>query len=106
MTSSSTILELKRYKKGIVIIDDLRFYNELIPLVSLAKRLYIVGIDSFNTNNDNSAELSHASENYDGLKEFIRQFYVKHDSVAWLELESYKTRDTNDDKSVLLDFVL
>lgn len=96
---------LNHYKKGIVIIDDLRFYNELIPLVVLAKRLYIVGIDSFNTNNDNSAELIHASENYDSLKRFIRQFYLKHNSVAWLELESYKTRAVSNDKAVLLDFV-
>lgn len=99
-------LELKRYKKGIVIIDDLRFYNELSTLVSFAKRLYIVGIDSANANNDNSAELSHASEDYDSLKLFIRKFYLKHDSVAWLELESYKTRALSNDKAVLLDFVL
>ncbi|GHR30200.1 hypothetical protein VN1251_09280 [Helicobacter pylori] len=99
-------LELKRYKKGIVIMDDLRFYNELIPLVSFAKRLYIVGIDSANDNNDNSAELSHASENYESLKLFIRKFHLKHDSVAWLELESYKTRSVSNDKAVLLDFVL
>ncbi len=98
--------ELKRYKKGIVIIDDLRFHNELTPLVSFAKRLFIVGIDSINTNNDNSAELSHASENYDGLKDFIKYFIAKHNSVAWLELDSYKDRDTNADKAVLLDFVL
>ncbi|WP_154443885.1 hypothetical protein [Helicobacter pylori] len=98
--------ELKRYKKGIVIIDDLRFYNELTPLLSFTKRLYIVGIDSFNANNDNSAELSHASENYDSLKGFIRQFYLKHNSVAWLELESYKTRALANDKAALLDFVL
>ncbi|GAA8259828.1 hypothetical protein HpKG66_10480 [Helicobacter pylori] len=71
----------------------------------MAKRLYIVGIDSANANNDNSAELSHASENYDGLKDFIKRFKSKHDSVAWLELESYKTRNTNADKAVLLDFV-
>ncbi|GAA7999300.1 hypothetical protein HpCS30_03210 [Helicobacter pylori] len=58
------------------------------------------------TLNDNSAELSHASENYDGLKDFIKHFIAKHDSVAWLELESYKTRDTNTDEAVLLDFVL
>ncbi|GAA9626314.1 hypothetical protein HpVa146_01510 [Helicobacter pylori] len=96
---------LKRYKNGIVIIDDLRFYNELIPLVSLAKRLFIVGIDSANANNDKSAELSHASENYESLKGFIKQFELKHDSVAWLELESYKTRSVANDKAVLLDFV-
>ncbi|WP_231209782.1 hypothetical protein [Helicobacter pylori] len=83
----------------------MRFYNELTPLVSFAKRLYIVGIDSFNANNDNSAELSHASENYDSLKGFIRQFSLKHDSVDWLELESYKTRAVSNDKAVLLDFV-
>ncbi len=95
---------LKHYKKGIVIIDDLRFYNELIPLVSFSKRLYIVGIDSANANNDNSAELSHASEDYDSLKLFIRQFYLKHDSVSWLELESYKTRALSNDEAVLLDY--
>ncbi|GHS57699.1 hypothetical protein JP0130_11840 [Helicobacter pylori] len=50
--------------------------------------------------------LSHASENYDGLKEFIRHFYLKHDSVDWIELESYKTRAVSNDKAVLLDFVL
>lgn len=97
--------ELKHYKKGVVIIDDLRFYNELSTLVSFAKRLYIVGIDSANDENDNSAELIHSSENYDGLKEFIRKFYVKHNSVAWLELASYKTRTLSNDKAVLLDFV-
>ncbi|GAA8041973.1 hypothetical protein HpMS86_09710 [Helicobacter pylori] len=68
--------------------------------------MFIVGIDSINTNNDNSAELSHASENYDGLKDFIKRFYLKHNSVAWLELESYRIRNTNADKSVLLDFIL
>lgn len=88
------------------IIDDLRFHNELVSLVSFAKRLYIVGIDSANDNNDDIAELKHASENYDELKGLIKRFQLKHDSVAWLELESYKTRDTNADKSVLLDFVL
>lgn len=97
---------LKHYKRGIVIIDDLRFYNELTPLVSFAKRLYIVGIDSTNANNDNNAELIHASENYESLKGFIRQFYLKHNSVAWLELESYTTRALYNDKAVLLDFVL
>ncbi|WP_187869848.1 hypothetical protein [Helicobacter pylori] len=59
--------ELKHYKKGVAIIDDLRFYNELTPLVSFAKRLYIVGIDSANANNENSAEVKHASENYDDV---------------------------------------
>ncbi|WQT31936.1 ATP-binding protein [Helicobacter pylori] len=98
--------ELRHYKKGIVIIDDLRFYNELTPLISFAKRLYIVGIDSDNANNENSAELSHASENYEGLKEFIKRFELKHNNVAWLELESFADRDTNTDKAVLLDFVL
>lgn len=98
--------ELKHYKKGVAIIDDLRFYNELVPLVSFTKRLYVVSIDSVNANNGNSAELSHASENYDSLNDFIKRFQLKHDSVAWLELENYKTRDTNDDKAVLLDFVL
>ncbi|WQY24171.1 adenylyl-sulfate kinase [Helicobacter pylori] len=98
--------ELKRYKKDIVIIDDLRFYNELSPLVSFAKRLYIVGIDSANANNDNSAELIHASENYENLKEFIKRFIANHNSVAWLELESYETREVSNDKDVLLDFVL
>ncbi|GAA7670842.1 hypothetical protein KVK66_04395 [Helicobacter pylori] len=99
-------MKLKHYKKGIVIIDDLCFYNELAPLVRFAKRLYIVGIDSANVNNNNSAEVSHASENYDGLKDFIKRFYSQHDSVAWLELESYKTRNTNAYKSAWLDFVL
>ncbi|MGL2510175.1 hypothetical protein ACOWOE_06220 [Helicobacter pylori] len=80
--------------------------NELTPLVSFAKRLYIVGIDSANNNNENSAELSHASENYEHLKEFVKCFKSKHNSVAWLELESYKDRKTNTDKAVLLDFVL
>lgn len=98
--------ELKHYKKGIVIIDDLRFYNELTPLISFAKRLYIVGIDSVNADNENSAELKHASENYDDLKGFIKRFQLKHNSVSLLELESYKDRDTHADKAVLLDFVL
>ncbi len=89
-----------------MIIDDLRFYNELTPLLCFAKRLYIVGIDSANASNNNSDELSHASENYDGLKDFIKRFKSKHNSVAWLELESYVDRHTNADKSVLLDFVL
>lgn len=98
--------ELKHYKKGIVIIDDLRFYDELPPLISFAKCLYLVGIDSANANNDNSAELSHASENYEGLKKFIKCFMANHNSVAWMELESYKTRMLSNDKVVLLDFVL
>ncbi len=98
--------DLKHYKNGIVIIDDLRFYNELTPLLSFAKRLYIVGIDSTNANNENSVELSHASENYEGLKGFIKRFQLKHNSVSWLELESFVDRDTNNDKAVLLDFVL
>ncbi len=68
--------------------------------------MFIVGIDSANADNDNSAELSHASENYDDLKGFIKRFKLKHHSVAWLELASYKDRDTNTDKAVLLDFVL
>ncbi|WP_459103119.1 hypothetical protein [Helicobacter pylori] len=71
----------------------------------LALRLYIVGIDSANANNDNSSELNHASEDYDSLKEFIQHFYLKHYSVAWLELESYTTRDTNNDEGGLLDFI-
>lgn len=98
--------ELKHYKKGVVIIDDLRLYNELAPLVSFSKRLFIVGIDSVNNNNDNSAELSHSSENYDELLKCIKRFSLKHNSVSLLELESYKYRDTNTDKAVLLDFVL
>lgn len=96
--------ELK-HREGIAIIDDLRFHNELTNLLSFAKRLYIVGIDRINANNDNSAELSHASEDYDSLKLFIRKFHLKHDNVAWLELESYKTRALSNDKVVLLDFV-
>lgn len=96
---------LKHYKKGVVIIDDLRFYNELAPLVSFAKRLYIVCINSANANNENSAELSHVSENYDGLKDFIKRFELKHNSVSWLELEDYKTRAVSNDKAALLDFV-
>ncbi|WP_120803621.1 hypothetical protein [Helicobacter pylori] len=72
----------------------------------MAKRLYIVGIDSSNTNNDNSDEVKHASENYDELKGLIKQFQLKNNIVAWLELESYKTRRATNDKSVLLDFVL
>ncbi len=98
--------ELKHYKKGVVIIEDLRFYNELTPLISFAKRLFIVGIDSANANNDNSAELKHASENYDELLKYIKHFSLKHNGVSLLELESYKDRDTNTDKAVLLDFVL
>ena len=98
--------ELKHYKKGIVIIDDLRFHNELDHLLSFAKRLYIVTIDSPYDNNTNIAELKHASENYDGLKDFIRLFQLKHDSVSLLELESYETRCVANDKDVLLDFVL
>ncbi len=97
--------ELKRYKKGIVIIDDLRFYNELTPLINFAKRLYIVCIDRVNTNNDNSAELKHASENYDELLKYIKRFSLKHNGVSFLELENYKTRRVANDKAVLLDFV-
>ncbi|RVY69388.1 hypothetical protein ECC43_03840 [Helicobacter pylori] len=55
---------------------------------------------------DNSAELNHASENYDELKDFIKRFQLKHDSVALLELESFETRAVSNDKAVLLDFVL
>ncbi|GAA8583360.1 hypothetical protein oki149_04640 [Helicobacter pylori] len=69
--------ELKHCGKGIVIIDDLRFYDELIPLLSLAKNLYIVGIDSPNGDNGNSAELSHASEDYDNLKGLIKQRFLR-----------------------------
>jgi len=96
---------LKHYKKGIVIIDDLRFYNELTHLVSFAKRLYIIGIDSFNANNDNSAELSHASEDYKNLLRWIKHLSLKNKVVSLLELESYKTRALSNDKAVLLDFV-
>ena len=96
---------LKHYKKGIVIIDDLRFYNELIPLLNFAKRLYIVGIDSPNANNDNSTELSHASENYESLLRYIKHLSLKNKVVSLLELESYKTRALSNDKAVLLDFV-
>ncbi|MUU59255.1 hypothetical protein F7217_07750, partial [Helicobacter pylori] len=70
------------------------------------KRLFIVGIDSANAGNDNSAELKHASENYDELLKYIKRFSLKHNGVSLLELESYKDRDTNTDKAVLLDFVL
>lgn len=97
--------KLKDYKKGVAIIDDLRFYNELVPLVSFAKRLYIVTIDSPYDNNTNTAELNHASENYDELKGLIKRFQLKHHSVAWLELESFVNRDTKLDKDLLLDFV-
>ena len=98
--------ELKHYKKGVVIIDDMRFYNELTPLVSFAKRLYIVCIGSANANNENSAELSHSSENYDELLRFIKPLSAKNSHISLLELASYKDRDTNTDKAVLLDFVL
>lgn len=97
---------LKRYKKGVAIIDDLRFHNELTSIVSFAKRLYIVAIDSPYDNHTNTAELKHASENYNDLKDFIKRFQLKHHSVDWLELENYKTRAVGNDKSVLLDFVL
>lgn len=97
---------LKRCRKGVAIIDDLRFHNELTPLVSFAKRLYIVAIDNPYDNNTNTAELKHASENHEDLKDFIKRFQLKHPSVAWLGLESFKDRDTNNDKAVLLDFVL
>lgn len=96
---------LKHYKKGVAIIDDLRFYNELVPLVRFAKRLYIVAIDSPYDNNTNIAELKHASENYYELKGLIKRFQLKHHSVAWLELESFVDRDTKADKDLLLDFV-
>ena len=96
---------LKHYKKGVAIIDDLRFYNELTPLVSFAKRLYIVTIESPYDNHTNIAELKHASENYEELKGLIKRFYLKHNSVALLELESFVNRDTKADKDLLLDFV-
>lgn len=85
--------EIKNHKNGVVIIDDLRFHNELAPLISFTKHLYIVGIDSANTNNNNSAEINHASENYDGLKGFIKLFIAKHNCVSWLELASFVDRD-------------
>lgn len=97
---------LRHYKKGVAIIDDLRFYNELTPLVSFAKRLYIVAIDSPYDNNTSIAELKHASENYERLKDFIKRFQLKHDRVACLELENYKARAVANDKVALLDFVL
>ena len=96
---------LRHYKKGVAIIDDLRFYNELNPLVSFTKRLYIVTIDSPYGNNDSIAELKHASENYNELKRLIKQFQLKHDSVAWLGLGSFVNRDTEADKDLLLDFI-
>lgn len=96
---------LKHYRKGVAIIDDLRFYNELVTLVSFAKRLYIVTIDSPYDNNTNIAELKHASENYDELKGLIKRFQLKHNSVAWLELESFVNRDIGADKDLLLDFI-
>lgn len=96
---------LKHYKKGVAIIDDLRFYNELAPLVSFAKRLYIVTIDSHYDNNDSIAELKHPSEDYCELSGLIKRFQLKHDSVAWLGLESRVKRDTELDKDLLLDFV-
>lgn len=95
---------LRHYKKGVAIIDDLRFHNELKSLISFTKRLYIVTIDSPYDNND-SAELRHASENYDGLKGFIKQFQNKHNSAAWLELGSRINRDTELDRDLLLEFV-
>lgn len=97
---------LIHYKKGVAIIDDLRFCNELDSLVSFAKRLYIVTIDSHYDNNESIDGLEHASEDYDSLKDFIKRFQLKHNSVAWLGLESFKDRDTNTDKALLLDFVL
>ncbi|GAA8284910.1 hypothetical protein HpDR20_13500 [Helicobacter pylori] len=42
----------------------------------------------------------------DELKDFIKRFIAKHNSVSLLELESYKTRAVSNDKAVLLDFVL
>lgn len=96
---------LKHYKKGVAIIDDLRFYNELVPLISFAKRLYIVTIDSPYDNHDSIAELKHAGENYNGLKVLIKRFQLKHDSIALLELESFVNRDNKADKDLLLEFV-
>lgn len=96
---------LQHYKKGVAIIDDLRFYNELTPLVSFAKRLYIVTIESPYDNNTNIAELKHASENYNELKGSIKRFQLKHHSVALLELESFVNRDNKADMGLLLDFV-
>ncbi|WRA32691.1 hypothetical protein KVK15_03585 [Helicobacter pylori] len=58
---------LKHYKKGVAIIDDLRFYNELTHLLSFAKRLYIVGIDSANTNNTDIAEVNYPTAKAIGL---------------------------------------
>ncbi|MGN8374028.1 hypothetical protein ACR9JM_08095, partial [Helicobacter pylori] len=65
----------------------------------------IVLIDKRYDANVNSDEINHASENYDGLKDFIKHFQAKHHCVSLLELASYKTRDTNSDKDLLLDFV-
>lgn len=104
--AKSLAYHLKCIKGGIVIIDDLRFYNELTHLVSFAKRLNIVTIDSPYNNNTNTAELSHASENYDELVKYIKRLSLKNNSVSLLELQSHKTRDINADKAVLLDFVL
>ncbi|GAA7821204.1 hypothetical protein HpMS150_08100 [Helicobacter pylori] len=64
-----------------------------------------MGIDSANVNNDKSAELNHASENYDELLRFIKPLSAKNSHISLLELASYKTRDTNADKDLFLDFV-
>ncbi|GAA7191575.1 hypothetical protein HpCK14_14960 [Helicobacter pylori] len=95
--------DIKAYKGGIVIIDDLRYYNEIAHLVSFAKRIYIVSIHS-DKSNDNEA--NHSSENYDELMRSIKPLSAKNNHVSLLELESYKTRAVADDKAVLLDFVL
>lgn len=95
----------KNYKGGIVIIDDLRYFNELAHMVSFTKRLYIVCINSDKDNTDNTDEANHSSENYDDLLSCIKPFYLGYKRVYLLELDSYKTRDTMDDKEVLLDFL-
>lgn len=94
---------LKRYKGGVVIIDDLRYYNEIVHLVSFAKRIHIVAI---NSDKSKETEANHSSENYDELMRFIKPLSAKNNHVSLLELDSYKARAVNNDKAVLLNFVL
>ncbi|GAA9471622.1 hypothetical protein BTM449_03210 [Helicobacter pylori] len=96
------IYKVKSIKGGIVIIDDLRYFNELANLVGITKRLYIVCI---NSDKDSAIERNHSSENYEDLLSCIRPFYLGYKRVHLLELESYKTRDTDDDEVGLLDFI-
>lgn len=83
--------------KGVLIIDDLRFFNEALCLVGLSKRLVFVMIDS---ENDNAIERAHSSENYETLKKGIKNYFSSVDNCALSVIKPYKQRDIKDNELV------